>query len=67
MKKLGSALVSSQKAFDGAVKKLKDGKGSMFSKVEKLKKLGANTTKDLVEVEEINHTNSSFSDIKDDA
>ncbi|GFZ85033.1 DNA recombination protein RmuC [Rickettsiales bacterium] len=69
MKKLGGALVRSQDAFNKAANQLYYGKkGTIFSRVEKLKELGANKIKeDLVEVEEIDSNNSICSDIKDDA
>ena len=38
-------LISVQESFDGAMKRLKDGRGSLVSRVEEIRRLGANTAK----------------------
>lgn len=44
---VGVHLDKTQKFYEEAMKKLKSGKGNLISKAEKLKKLGANNTKEL--------------------
>ncbi|MDQ1087049.1 MULTISPECIES: DNA recombination protein RmuC [unclassified Siphonobacter] len=47
LQKVGDTLKSSQNAYDEAVKKLAEGKGNMLRTAEKIKALGARSTKDL--------------------
>ncbi len=47
LEKIGRNLDQSKSAYDAAFNKLRDGKGSIFSKVQNLKELGAKTTKAL--------------------
>ena len=63
MNVLRSALVKSQEAFNGALKKLCYGKGNLLSKADNLKKLGARTANSVLEIQEVS---SNFIDIKDD-
>lgn len=44
---IGNYLDKTQKSYDEAMKKLKDGRNNLISKADKLKKLGADTTKEL--------------------
>jgi DNA recombination protein RmuC len=44
---IGSSLESTQKHYENAIKKLSEGKGNLVTRAEKIRKLGANTTKDL--------------------
>ena len=46
-KKIDSALKSADKAYGDALKKLQEGKGNAIDQAEKLKELGAKTTKEL--------------------
>ena len=47
LKKIGIQLQHTQKSYDLAFNKLTDGKGTLISRAEKLKELGARTSKDL--------------------
>ena len=47
LQKVGEHLDKAQSSFDNAQTKLSSGKGNLFSQVEKLKELGAKTTKTL--------------------
>lgn len=47
MKRLDSQMQTSQKTYDLAFNKLVEGKGNLISRAEKLKELGAKTSKDL--------------------
>lgn len=47
LKKIGVQLHHTQKSYDLAFNKLTDGKGTLISRAEKLKELGARTSKDL--------------------
>ncbi len=44
---IGKSLEATNKAYEQALNKLKDGRGNLISKAEKIRKLGANNTKDL--------------------
>ena len=48
LKKIGYQLKLAERAYEQAFKKLEEGRGNMISKVEQIKKLGARTTKALV-------------------
>ena len=63
MKDLGKGLESAQTHYDEARKKLQEGRGNLISKAEKIKKLGANTTKNLAQdfINEENLSKSSLS------
>jgi DNA recombination protein RmuC len=45
LQSIGRQLEAAQKSYDGAMNKLVDGRGSLVKKVEKIRKLGANTSK----------------------
>ncbi len=45
LQSVGKQLDAAQKSYDGAMNKLTDGRGSLVKKVEKIRKLGANTSK----------------------
>lgn len=47
MQKVGSALASAAKSHDDAMGKLANGRGNLLGQVEKLKQMGARTTKEL--------------------
>lgn len=47
LQRLGAQLQTTQKSYDSAFNKLTDGKGNLVSRAEKLKELGAKTTKDV--------------------
>ncbi len=49
MEKISKSIDSSKMAYDSALNKLKDGRGNLISSVERIKKLGAKTTKTLPE------------------
>lgn len=49
MDKISKSIDSSKTAYDNAISKLKDGKGNLISSVERIKKLGAKTTKSIPE------------------
>ncbi|MCX7997689.1 MAG: DNA recombination protein RmuC [Leptospiraceae bacterium] len=44
---IGNYLDKTQKSYEDAMKKLKEGRGNLISRADKLKKLGADTTKEL--------------------
>jgi len=50
MKNLGDKLSKSQEAYEDAMNKLAEGKGNLLNKAEKMKVLGAKTTKDLTKL-----------------
>lgn len=45
LQSIGKQLDAAQKSYDGAMNKLVDGRGSLIKKVEKIRKLGASTSK----------------------
>jgi DNA recombination protein RmuC len=45
LQSIGRQLEAAQKSYEGAMNKLVDGRGSLVKKVEKIRKLGANTSK----------------------
>lgn len=47
LQNVGDKLLATQTSYDSAIKKLHTGKGNLISSVEKIKKLGAKTTKSL--------------------
>lgn len=47
LQNVGDKLLATQTSYDSAIKKLHTGKGNLVSSVEKIKKLGAKTTKSL--------------------
>ena len=47
MQEVGSKLKGTQQAYDAAMNKLSVGRGNLVGKVEKLKQLGAKTSKSL--------------------
>lgn len=47
IKKLGMQMQTTQKSYDSAFNKLTEGKGNLISRAEKLKELGAKTSKDI--------------------
>ncbi|MCB1176054.1 MAG: DNA recombination protein RmuC [Leptospiraceae bacterium] len=47
LEKIEKGLISARTAYDGAVNKLKDGSGNLIGRVERIKKLGAKTSKSL--------------------
>ncbi len=47
MEEIGRRINKSQEAYDGAMKKLRTGRGNLVRRVEELRKLGARATKDL--------------------
>jgi len=47
LKRIGTQLQTTQKSYDVAFNKLVEGKGTLISRAEKLKELGAKTSKDL--------------------
>jgi len=47
MKRIDKALVSTREAYDKAINKLSDGRGSLVSRAEKMRKLGAKVSKSL--------------------
>ncbi|MCC5916257.1 MAG: DNA recombination protein RmuC [Cryomorphaceae bacterium] len=47
LEKLGSQLKTVQSTFDGTMTKLKDGRGNLITRVEKLRKLGAKASKQI--------------------
>jgi len=47
LKIIGNRIKSSQDSYDSAMKKLKDGSGNLISRTEKIKILGAKTTKEM--------------------
>lgn len=47
VKKLGAQMQTTQKSYDSAFNKLTEGKGNLISRAEKLKELGAKTSKDI--------------------
>ena len=47
VKKLGAQMQTTQKSYDAAFNKLTEGKGNLVSRAEKLKELGAKTSKDI--------------------
>ena len=47
LQNVGDKLLAKQTSYDSAIKKLHTGKGNLVSSVEKIKKLGAKTTKSL--------------------
>jgi DNA recombination protein RmuC len=47
LQSIGRQLEAAQKSYDGAMNKLVDGRGSLVKKVEKIRKLGANTSKSI--------------------
>lgn len=49
LEKVGSQLQTTQKTYDAAFNKLKDGKGNLISRAEKLRELGVQTSKSIDE------------------
>jgi DNA recombination protein RmuC len=47
LEKVGRSMSAAQKSYDDAVGKLADGKGNLIGRAEKLKKLGAKTSKEI--------------------
>ncbi len=47
LEKIEKGLISARTAYDGAVNKLKEGSGNLIGRVERIKKLGAKTSKSL--------------------
>lgn len=47
LNKIGASLGAAQRAYDAAVNKLSDGKGSLMSRAEKLQEMGAKVSKQL--------------------
>ena len=47
LQNVGDKLLATQTSYDSAIKKLHTGKGNLVNSVEKIKKLGAKTTKSL--------------------
>jgi DNA recombination protein RmuC len=47
MQQIGSRIGQTQKAYDAALNKLKDGNGNLIRRAENMKKLGSKTTRSL--------------------